>query len=149
MSSSLCLTCLCDPVSIYDVFCDNKVVAFVTKHKFVNAAFMIVGLNIKIYLNSYNSKPKYPMNVSWNNIQCTKLRNCDFIKKSPCKIGNPNKVFFKNADNLKDYIEKLNSKKISQKDHIKLFVTTLKAFKNQKMFVNHNLDIKYLHFKES
>ena len=66
------------------------------------------------------------------------------IKAGGCKIGNPNKVFYKQAKNLRDLVDKLES--LSDVDELAgvLFDTFVSK---DIPFLNHNLDVDILHFK--
>ena len=109
--------------------------------------------------HNYNSDP------SWKDITCKEyiLSDTMTIKTECDKIinGKPElpkkdlsypgfyKIFVKGYDNLYEYIQSIKKNKTTKKDHQLLFDKILKniiMLKDNKL-VNHNLDVKTLHFK--
>ena len=106
----------------------------------------------------YNSDPL------WDDIHCSELILSDtMIVKTECdriENGKPvkdkssigfYKVFVKGFHNLYEYILSIQSNKTDKKDHQLLFDLLLKnqLFLNDRSLMNHNLDVKTLHFKFS
>lgn len=100
-------------------------------------------INIKNSLTIKNIKKKF------GTINCKLIstsNNC--IKTTPCicpggKCKSKHKIFFCKCRDLGDYIQKLNSGKVTMKEHdyIFNFISRWDEFKN------HNLDVPILHFK--
>lgn len=71
------------------------------------------------------------------------------IIKTECGRGSFHKIFLKDYANLYEYIQSVKKNKTTKKDHQLLFDKILKnltILKNKKL-INHNLDVKTLHFK--
>lgn len=108
--------------------------------------------------NDYNSNP------SWEDIKCEEyiLSDTMTIKTKCDKIINDKyetkkdlsypgfyKIFVKGYNNLYDYIQSIKKNKTTKKDHQLLFdkiLNNLNMLKDNKL-INHNLDVKTLHFK--
>lgn len=111
--------------------------------------------------NNYNSNPK------WNEINCKEEESLgDLIIKTNCLIKINNiwtiadkkdlrlyKIFVKGSKNFYDYIMKIKKNKIKKEDHDLLFkkllnnIELLKENNIEANIINHNLDVKTLHFK--
>jgi hypothetical protein len=71
------------------------------------------------------------------------------IIKTECDMGSFHKIFVKGYHNLYEYIQSIKKNKTTKKDHKLLFDKILKnliMLKDNKL-LNHNLDVKTLHFK--
>ena len=106
--------------------------------------------------HKYNSDPK------WSDIHCKEyILNNKIIIKTDCdrmEDGKPVKdksfigffkVFVKGYQNLYDYIKAIQQSKLDKKDHTLLFDILIKNQRQltDKSLINHNLDVKTLHFK--
>ena len=92
----------------------------------------------------YNSDP------SWKDITCKEYILSDtMIIKTECDIGSFHKIFVQDYDNLYEYIQSVKKNKTDKKDHQLLFDKILKnlTMLKDKNLINHNLDVKTLHFK--
>lgn len=125
---------------LHKSLCAPATVQFIKGHSFVSAKHN----NKRMTLVS-EPKPTNARKVAWKDISCAAERDCSFIKRSPCKYGMSNKVFFKKARFLKDYISKLATGVITKQEHLKLFEVVDRVC--GKKYVNHNRDVALLHFK--
>jgi len=80
----------------------------------------------------------------FNRMSCVIYEKNPNIKLSPCTKGNAEKiVFYNKAQDLKDYIIKLNNNKNLIQDHNDIF----SIIEKWNEFRNHNMDVGSLHFK--
>ena len=94
--------------------------------------------------NDYNSDP------SWKDITCKEYILSDTMTiKTECEGGSFHKILVKGYDNLYEYIQSIKKNKTTKKDHQLLFDKILKniTMLKDKKLINHNLDVKTLHFK--
>jgi hypothetical protein len=94
--------------------------------------------------NDYNSNPL------WKDITCKEYILSDtMIIKTECDMGSFHKIFVKGYANLYEYIQSIKKNKTTGKDHKLLFDKILKnlSMLKDKKLINHNLDVKTLHFK--
>ena len=148
------------PDSLYKYFKRMKInpkhnfISFTTKNKDDKIMFLF---NSRIN-NHYKSNP------SWEDIKCEEyiLSDTMTIKTECDKIINDKyetkkdlsypgfyKIFVKGYNNLYDYIQSIKKNKTTKKDHQLLFdkiLNNLNMLKDNKL-INHNLDVKTLHFK--
>ena len=110
----------------------------------------IKKFKITFIFEVYQNKEKeiwgkvYSLDSLYDDIQCTKVPGYPNIKVNPCSIGRSKyKLFFSKAQDLADYIHKLNKKIVSRKDHNKIF----NIISKWEHFKNHNKDVPLLHFK--
>ena len=132
--------------SLYKYF---KRVKINPKHNFIS--FTTQNKNDKIIFSfhslinhNYNSDPP------WKDIKCKEYSLSDtMIIKTECEIGSFYKIFVKGYDNLYEYIQSIKKNKTTKKDHQLLFDKILKniTMLKDKKLINHNLDVKTLHFK--
>ena len=140
-------------------------------HLKLNPNHNIINFTSKSYKNHINftfnsfKYDNYKSDPKWNDIKCSelKLKN-DLLIKSECISMQTNKkdpeslsfykVFVKGIINLYDYIQCLQKKKISKKTHELLFDYLIKSkdylekrFNKKINLINHNMDVKTLHFK--
>ena len=119
------------------------------KHNFINFTTDIKNDKIIFSFQSrinrhYNSDPL------WEDIHCKELILSDtMIVKTECVIGSFHKIFVKGFHNLHEYIQSIKKNKTDKKDHQLLFDLIFKnqLFLKNKNLINHNLDVKTLHFK--
>lgn len=119
------------------------------KHNFINFKTQKKGNRILFIFHSrinhdYNNDPE------WKDIQCNEFKLSDnMIVKTECDIGSFHKIFVKDYHNLYEYIQSIKKNKTDKKDHQLLFNMILNNMnKNKnKNLINHNLDVKTLHFK--
>jgi len=140
---NLVCTCNASAVGLYHLFSHPDVVKECKRAKFVNASFTKRGSTYDVVIHLYNTLPADWKKVQWPDIDCRSVDGD--IKGSPCKVGSSKKVFYRCASTLKDYIQKLANDKISKSSHVKLFAQVFKIVGPD--FVNHNRDVKLLHFK--
>ena len=132
--------------SLYQYFKNMKLNP---KHNFIsftteNKDDKIIFLFHSRINNDYNSNP------SWKDIKCKEYILSDtMIIKTECDMGSFHKIFVKGYANLYEYIQSIKKNKTDKKDHQLLFNMILKNMnKNKnKNLINHNLDVKTLHFK--
>tara|TARA_B100000123_G_C25732412_1_gene429883 strand:- start:836 stop:1060 length:225 start_codon:yes stop_codon:yes gene_type:complete len=69
--------------------------------------------------------------------------------KTECEVGSFHKIFVKGYSNLYEYIQSIKKNKTTKKEHQILFDKILKNLNmlKDKKLINHNLDVKTLHFK--
>lgn len=113
-----------------------------------NKYFFVNKKNI-LYLQAIPIK-KWKSNPEWNEIQCKKKN--DFIKSSPCNIGNKLKLFVKLKSNeyiggLSVYLMALHLGLIDKEKHI-FFINELFKVMNNKPIIIHNEDVDWFHLKE-
>ena len=137
----------------------------------LNLNHNIINFTSKLYKNNtiflFNSfkYDNYKSNPEWNDIKCSKVNLKDKVNiKSKCLSMQTNKidteslgyykVYVKDYKNLYDYIDGIQKKEISKESHKSLFNyllrtrNLLKNMFNKKInLINHNLDVKTLHFK--
>lgn len=144
--------------SLYKYF---KLIRINPKHNFIS--FTTENKNDKIIFSfrsrinkDYNSDPP------WEDIKCeeyilsdtmTIKTECDKIIDGKAKkdLSYPGfyKIFVKGYANLYEYIQSIKKNKTTKKDHQLLFdkiLNNLNILKDNKL-INHNLDVKTLHFK--
>ena len=132
--------------SLYKYF---KRIKINPKHNFISFTTENKGYKIKFSFYSrinhdYNSNP------SWKNITCKEYVLSDnMVIKTDCEGGSFHKIFVKGYDNLYEYIQSVKKNKTTKKDHHLLFDKILKnlTMLKDKNLINHNLDVKTLHFK--
>ena len=132
--------------SLYKYF---KRIKINPKHNFIsftteNKGDKIVFLFHSRINNDYNSDP------SWKDITCKEYILSDTMTiKTECERGSFHKIFVKGYDNLYEYIQSIKKNKTTKKDHQLLFDKILKNLNmlKDKNLINHNLDVKTLHFK--
>ena len=132
--------------SLYKYF---KCIRINPKHNFISFTTENKGDKIKFSFHSrinhhYNSDP------SWKDITCKEyILNDTMIIKTECQGGSFHKIFVKGYDNLYEYIQSIKKNNTSKKDHKLLFDKILKNLNmlKDKKLINHNLDVKTLHFK--
>ena len=132
--------------SLYKYF---KRIRINPKHNFIS--FTTENKNDKIIFifhsrinNHYNRDP------SWKDITCKEYILSDtMIIKTECEGGSFHKIFVKGYANLYEYIQSVKKNKTTKKDHQLLFDKILKnlTMLKDKNLINHNLDVKTLHFK--
>ena len=132
--------------SLYKYF---KRIKINPKHNFIS--FTTQNKNDKIIFSfhslinhNYNSDPP------WKDIKCKEYSLSDtMIIKTECEIGSFYKIFVKGYYNLYEYIQSIKKNKTTKKDHQLLFDKILKniTMLKDKKLINHNLDVKTLHFK--
>ena len=138
------IVCRAIPEDVYMALMDQAVVKLCEKHPMVNATFQRRDSDeLEITFKAFKQLPQSWVSLTWDEILCQVVTPS--IKASPCRVGRSQKVFFRRAESLREYIVKLKSKKISQKAHCELFSVVLDTFKQD--FVNHNFDVRLLHFK--
>lgn len=130
------------------------------KHNFINFTSEQKGHKINfIFTSSLNHK--YNSNPKWSDIHCKEYKlNDKIIIKTDCdrmEDGKPVKdksypgffkVFVKGYKNLYDYIKAIQKNKLDKKDHKLIFDILIKTTTfNDRSLINHNLDVKTLHFK--
>jgi hypothetical protein len=124
---------------LYRLFRSSEVARWVTKAAFVNGSFDLS--RGRVVLHGYAVYPGSMRRVAWTNIQCEQSGD---LKHTPC-VGANEKVFFKHAKTLGDYIEKIHSGSISADAHMRLFAMIHRVVGDR--FENHNRDVEWLHFK--
>ena len=132
--------------SLYKYF---KRIKINPKHNFISFNTENKGDKIIFSFHSrinrdYNSDP------SWEDITCKEYILSDtMIIKTECEGGSFHKIFVKGYDNLYEYIQSIKKNKMIKKDHQLLFDKILKNLNmlKDKKLINHNLDVKTLHFK--
>jgi len=131
-------------LSIYNNFRKDRVINFVDRYKFVNGTFKCKKGKITIILKGFQKVPPY-RKINWDSIKCRYLTKN--IKISPCWYGsNQDKIFYKKARDLKDYITKLNNNIISYNQHTVLIKAMFMVLPSE--FINSNGELAILHFKE-
>ena len=145
------------------------------KHNFINFTTKLEKDKIKFLFTSHINH-KYNSNPLWEDIHCKELilsdtmiikTECDRMEKGkPVKdrsitpdrsithnrsVPGFYKVFVKGYHNLYEYIQSIKKNKTTKKDHQLLFDKILQnqLFLNDRSLINHNLDVKTLHFKFS
>ena len=135
------------------------------KHNFVNFKTNRKDNKITFVFQS-KMNHKYNSNPKWTEIKCKEESLGNLTIKTLCDVrvdGNwvtadrddvrRYKTFVKGVINFYDYIMKIKKNKISETDHHLLFkklIDTqilLMEQSNQYNLINHNLDVKTLHFK--
>jgi len=135
------------------------------KHNFINFKTNYKDNKITFIFQS-RMNHKYNSNPKWDEIRCKEERLGNLTIKTLCdvKVGDNwiladkndvrrYKIFVKGFINFYDYLMKIKNNKISITDHILLFnklIETQTLFMEQGIqynFINHNLDVKTLHFK--
>lgn len=129
--------------SLFEIFNDYELVTEARKAKFVNATFAKKGKEWSVKFNFFATMPAHPRRVPWKDIACTS--ETASIKRSPCTAGSSKITWFKGANNLKQYIAKISSGKVSKQAHDKLFAVVQKTC--GKKFINNNFHVNTLHFK--
>lgn len=132
--------------SLYKYF---KSIRINPKHNFISFTTENKGNKIIFLFHSrinhgYNSDPM------WKDIKCEEYILSDtMIIKTECDMGSFYKIFVKGYDNLYEYIQSVKKNKTNKKDHQLLFDKILKnlTMLKDKNLINHNLDVKTLHFK--
>ena len=144
--------------SLYKYF---KSIRINPKHNFISFTTENKGNKIIFLFHSrinhgYNSDPM------WKDIKCEEYilsdtmiikTECDKIIDGKAKkdFSYPGfyKIFVKGYDNLYEYIQSVKKNKTNKKDHQLLFDKILKnlTMLKDKNLINHNLDVKTLHFK--
>ncbi len=129
--------------ALYDAFTHPRVVDFAARNEFVNAKFTTFGDGFVNVVITQHSIPNWSK-PSWSQLQCTETaRNI----KTMCTYPNsdPQLVFYRNAQDLREYILKLTAREIGRHEHIELWNVILDTFPYN--FVNHNMSVATLHFK--
>lgn len=103
----------------------------------------IGGARATVTLKLSKHKPTGARHVPWNDLQC-RVVSPD-VKTGPCTKGRKKLVFFKGAHNLREYVLRLESGRVSRAQHGTLFAAVHKVIGSS--FFNHNLDVDVLHFK--
>jgi len=131
------------------------------KHNFINFISETKGDKVSFTFTSRQNK-KYNSDPKWSDIHCKEYKlNNKIIIKTDCdrmEYGKPVKdksfigffkVFVKGYQNLYDYIKAIQQSKLNKKDHTLLFDILIKNQRQltDKSLINHNLDVKTLHFK--
>ena len=131
------------------------------KHNFIDFTTKLEKDKIKFLFTS-RINHKYNSNPLWNDIHCKEMilsdtmiikTDCDRMEngKSVKDRSYPGfwKVFVKGFHNLYEYILSIQKNKVDKKDHKLLFDLLRKnqLFLNDRSLINHNLDVKTLHFK--
>lgn len=132
--------------SLYKYF---KRIRINSKHNFINFTTENKADKI-IFLFNSRINHDYNSNPSWKDITCKEYILSDImIIKTECEGGSFHKIFVKGYDNLYEYIQSIKKNKITKKDHQLLFDKILKNLNmlKDKKLINHNLDVKTLHFK--
>lgn len=141
--------------ALYTCFVSDFTYSFIVNYKFVNAKFVRnKNETLKIIFKGYDHIT-YRYNLKWEDIKCDVHLHYPNIKIIPCNHKRPSerynetqKIFwYKKADNLKDYIEKLHNEKITEEEHVIYFDLVLEGFQDEPNFMNHNTDVKFLHIK--
>jgi len=136
------------------------------KHNFVNFTSEKIGDTIK-FIFTMQINHKYNSDPLWEDIHCKefllsdtmiiktdcdKMINGESVKSDKSQLGFY-KVFVKGYHNLYEYIRSIQKNQLDKKDHKLLFDLLLrnqmiwsKAIDNPSL-INHNLDVKTLHFK--
>ena len=132
--------------SLYKYF---KRIRINPKHNFINFTTENKGDKI-IFLFHSRINHNYNSDPSWKDITCKEYILSDTMTiKTECDMGSFHKIFVKGYHNLYEYIQSIKKNKTTKKDHQLLFDKILKniiMLKDNKL-VNHNLDVKTLHFK--
>lgn len=132
--------------SLYKYF---KSIKINPKHNFIS--FTTENKDDKIiFIFHSRINHHYNSNPSWKDITCKEYILSDTMTiKTECEIGSFHKIFVKGYDNLYDYIQSIKKNKTTKKDHQLLFNKILKNLMmlKDKNLINHNLDVKTLHFK--
>ena len=108
-----------------------------------------ISNSAKKWLFSKKSLQKKNLQFKYQQMNCKTLKNTNsHLKIMPCmcptgKCKSKHKIFYQQARELKDYIQKLSNKQIDLNEHNKLF----DHISHWETFRNHNLDIPVLHFK--
>eukprot|EP00952_Eustigmatos_sp_NYUAD-ZCMA_P011905 48082-Eustigmatos_ZCMA.PRE.1 len=140
------IICDASPEGTYGAMTEKKVIRLCEKYPMVNASFHRIGDNqIKITFRTFTKPPPSWTSLIWDRVLCDSITPS--IKASPCQIGKSQKVFFRRAESLRDYNLKLRDNKISKNAHKQLFAVVLSFFPHD--FINHNFDVRLLHFKDS
>ena len=132
--------------SLYKYF---KRIKINPKHNFISFITENKGDKIIFSFHSrinhdYNSDP------SWEDITCKEYILSDTMTiKTECEVGSFHKIFVKGYHNLYEYIQSIKKNKTTKKNHQLLFDKILKNLNmlKDKKLINHNLDVKTLHFK--
>tara|TARA_B100001094_G_scaffold279091_1_gene289048 strand:- start:120 stop:632 length:513 start_codon:yes stop_codon:yes gene_type:complete len=108
-----------------------------------------VNKNNRLYLQAISVK-KWNLYPEWDEIECE--QKSDFIKSSPCNIGNKLKLFVKLKSNeyiggLGVYIMALHLGIIDKEKHI-MFINELFNIMKDKPIIIHNTDVDWFHLKE-
>jgi len=131
-------------LSIYRGLRRDRSKLFADKYKFVNGTFTCKKGKVVIVLNGFHKIPPY-RKIRWDDIRCAQLTRD--IKVSPCTYGRPrDKVFYRKAKNLKEYITKINNNSITYPQHVLLINAIFSILPSK--FVNSNGELAVLHFKE-
>ena len=146
--------------SLYKYF---KLIKINPKHNFIS--FTTENKNDKIQFifhsrinNDYNSNPlwkdikceEYILSDTMTiKTECDKIINDKYETKKDLSYPGFYKIFVKGYNNLYDYIQSIKKNKTTKKDHQLLFDKILKnlIMLKDKKLINHNLDVKTLHFK--
>lgn len=96
---------------------------------------------------------KWPQSNQWKTIKCKSYSK--WIKATPCKIGNKNKIFLKLKPTRKNkfsagfsqYLNALHKNKITKSQHIE-FVDTMSNIFGDNPIRNHNEDVDIFHVKD-
>lgn len=138
------IVCKASPEDIHRAFTEEQLIKLCEDHPMINASFYRIGKKeLEITFKAFKKLPSSWVSLKWDEVLCQVVSPS--IKASPCRVGRSQKVFFRRAESLRDYIIKLRDKKISKKAHSELFRVVLETFKQD--FVNHNFDVRLLHFK--
>jgi hypothetical protein len=110
-------------------------------------SFKVTG-KTKLYLQAVNIK-KWKSTPTWNDIECNKYNN--WLKASPCNIGNSLKLFvkYKSNENVAGfgvYLIQLLTGELDLKAH-KQFVDALQQTLNKRDVYIHNEDVDWFHLK--
>ena len=132
--------------SLYKYF---KRISINPKHNFIsftteNKTDKIIFIFHSCINHDYNSNPL------WKDITCKEYILSDTMTiKTECERGSFHKIFVKGYSNLYEYIQSIKKNKTDKKDHQLLFDKILNnlTMLKDKNLINHNLDVKTLHFK--
>ena len=134
-----------------------------SKHNMINFTSNVYKNHINFSFKSFKYD-NYKSDPKWNEIKCSEINLNKMKIKSICVSMQTNKldpkslgyykVFVKGVINLYDYITCIQKKKISKNSHKTLFDylqkqrdALEKKFNKKINLINHNLDVKTLHFK--
>ena len=138
------------PKCVYNALAHRRTARFARSFKFVNGTFAVRKprgrpKTFVISLRGHHTYPSSIRKVAWNKIKCKTLS--PDIKLSPCSIAPRNKkIFYRRANDLRQYILRLSTGIVSLSEHSALFRAVFSLLGRN--FINSNREIQYLHFKE-
>lgn len=144
--SNLTFDTTATPQGVFKVFSSPVCVGLARSCPMMNGYFERKGKKLRIHLQTHPKLPNTLQTIPWEEISCDSVST--HIKASPCTTGSQrNKVFYKKAKTLGDYIVRLDRREISVREHSSLFKFLFEFF--PRSFINHNFDVNTLHFKQA